>query len=188
MLLPLMRELCPFDLAPTTSATLQLIFGDILAVSLMKKKRFTFDQFAMNHPAGSIGKKLKLKVEDLMVQENDLPVCQLEDTLGDALIELSNKGLGCVLAVDKERRMQGIFTDGDLRRAIQNHPQEVLQKKMKALVTTSFLAVERGQMAIEALRMMQKDSVKWVKELPVLEEGKVIGLIRMHDIVQAGIN
>ncbi|GAB4187233.1 MAG: KpsF/GutQ family sugar-phosphate isomerase [Simkaniaceae bacterium] len=188
MHLPLKRELCPFDLAPTTSATLQLIFGDILAVALMKKKQFSLNEYALNHPAGSIGKKITLKVQDLMLKGEELPLCSLEDTLAQALVVLSNKRCGCVLAVDKEKKFQGIFTDGDLRRAIQSAPEGLLQKKMSSLITKSFISIEKQKMAIDAMKTMQKDPKKWVKELPVLENGKIIGLIRMHDIVQSGIS
>ncbi len=188
MYLPLQRELCPFDLAPTTSAILQLIFGDVIAVALMKEKKFSLNDYAMNHPAGIIGKKISLKVEDIMIKGPHLPICQLEDSLAEALITLSDKQCGCVLAVDHRRRLRGIFTDGDLRRAIQQKQPNILDHKMGSLITESFLSVTPTKMAVEAMKVMQQKKGKWVKELPVIDNEKLVGLIRMHDIVQSGIN
>ena len=186
--LPLNKELCPFDLAPTTSTAIQLIFGDVLSVALMKSKDFGLDQYALNHPAGQIGKKITLTVDDLMLQGDKLPICTPEDRLKDALVILTHKQCGCVLIMECENRVQGIFTDGDLRRAFQKDPATMLEKRMKDLMTRAFLRIEKGVLAFEALRMMQKDPKRRVMMMPVLDENNLIGLIRMHDIVQAGIS
>jgi arabinose-5-phosphate isomerase len=187
MNLPLDKELCPFDLAPTTSTVLQLIFGEILAVALMKAKNFSLDDYAHNHPSGSIGKKMTLTVGDLMLKEEMLPICELEERLGDVLVELTNKKCGCLLVVDKNKHFVGIFTDGDLRRALQSFGSDVLEERVKTLMTPSPLAVERDELAWNAMKIMQKDPKKWVMMLPVLEKKQVVGLLRMHDIVHSGL-
>lgn len=185
--LPFNKELCPFDLAPTTSTAIQLIFGDVLSVALMKAKKFSLDDYALNHPAGSIGKKIALTVDDLMLKGEALPLCRPNDRLRDALVVLTDKKCGCLLVADKTGSLQGIFTDGDLRRAFQKDPAAMLEKTMGELMTPSCIATEKGKRALEALRLMQRDEKKWVNVVPVLESEKIIGLIRMHDLVQAGI-
>ena len=117
IILPFQHELCPFDMAPTMSTTSQLLFGDLLTVALMRHKNFGLDQYALNHPSGRIGKRMILKVKDLMLKGERIPVCGPEDRLGDILVELSNKRCGCILIVDQEDKLLGIFTDGDLRRS-----------------------------------------------------------------------
>ncbi|MCB1106674.1 MAG: KpsF/GutQ family sugar-phosphate isomerase [Chlamydiia bacterium] len=185
--LPLSKELCPFDLAPTTSTSIQLIFGDVLSVALMKAKKFSLDDYALNHPAGALGKKITLTVDDLMLKGEALPLCRPNDKLRDVLVTLTDKKCGCLLVTDDNQELQGIFTDGDLRRALQKDPAMMFEKKMEELMTPSCIAMEKGKRALEALRFMQKDKEKWVNVLPVIDGGKLAGLIRMHDLVQAGI-
>ncbi|PCI92711.1 KpsF/GutQ family sugar-phosphate isomerase [Candidatus Aerophobetes bacterium] len=181
--LPLARELCPFDLAPTTSAVIQLIFGDVLAVALMKRKSFSLQDYAKNHPAGSIGSRITQTVDDIMVSGKDLPVCCTGDKLKDVLVELTNKRCGCLLVVDKTKKLCGIFTDGDLRRALQENPNSILDEEMQSLMTKNFLSVVKQKLVHEAAEVMQRDSSKWVMMLPVVEENKLVGLVRMHDII-----
>jgi arabinose-5-phosphate isomerase len=183
--LPFLKELCPFNLAPTTSATLQGIFGDILVVALMKRKGFTKDSYAANHPFGSIGKKLIVMVSDLMLKGNDLPLCSKEDLLVDMLSELSSKRCGCLLVVDKDNKLEGIFTDGDLRRAIEADKFNLFEKRIGEYMTVDFKWVEADVLASEALSMMEEG--KAVTVLPVLSGRKVLGLLRLHDIIQAGL-
>ena len=133
--LPLNKELCPFDLAPTTSTSIQLIFGDVLSVALMKAKKFSLDEFALNHPAGTIGKKITLTVEDLMLQGEGLPLCNPNERLRDAIVTLTDKKCGCLLIVDNRQNLKGIFTDGDIRRALQKDPAAILEKTMEELMT-----------------------------------------------------
>lgn len=185
--LPLNKELCPFDLAPTTSTAIQLIFGDVLSVALMKAKEFSLDEYALNHPAGSIGKKITLTVEDLMLDGGGLPTCKPTDRLRDTLVTLTNKKCGCLLVVDENHHLLGIFTDGDLRRSLQKEPALMLEKTMKELMTPSCIVTQKGKKALEALKLMQKDSKKWVNVMPVTDKERLVGLIRMHDLVQAGI-
>ncbi len=181
--LPFDKELCPFDLAPTTSTTIQMIFGDVLSVALMKSKKFSLDAYALNHPDGTIGKRVSLKVTDLMIDGKALPICHPEDRLANVLDELSKKNCGCLVVTD-HHKIHGIFTDGDLRRAVQKQTPDLLDKPMKELMTTSYLSVTKGERAIQALQKMQKDPRKWITVMPVTHENKLVGLIRMHDIVQ----
>lgn len=188
VVLPIEKELCPFDLVPTTSAVCQMIFGDVLAIALMKHKNFSLMEYAANHPAGKIGRKLTLRVKDLMLKEKDLPLCAPNDRLGDTLVELSNKRCGCVLIADKEKKLMGIFTDGDLRRALQTHGSKALDANMKELMTASPRFIKDEEMAFRALAIMEEDQKHPITVLAVVDEDrKVTGLIKMHDLVQSGL-
>jgi len=183
--LPVEKELCPFDLAPTISAEVQLLFGDVLAMGLMKKKGFTLSSYGENHPSGSIGKKSTIKVSDIMV--TDLPICKPTQTLQSVLPEFSSKRLGCILVVDETNKFQGIFTDGDLRRSLQALGSEVMEKKVSDLMTRAAISTQSDILAWEALKLMQKDPKRWIMVLPVVENEQVIGVVRMHDIIHMGI-
>ncbi|CCB88250.1 KpsF/GutQ family sugar-phosphate isomerase [Simkania negevensis] len=186
--LPFIRELCPFDLAPTTSTAVQLIFGDVLTMALMKAKRFSLDEYALNHPAGNIGKKITIRVHDLMLKEHRLPISHPNQPLREGIIELTNKRCGCLLITDEEGNLKGIFTDGDLRRCIQKDPTGVLEKPMQELMTPNFFSINENLLAWEALTLMQQNPERRVMMLPVLEGRKLVGLLHMHDIIQAGIS
>jgi arabinose-5-phosphate isomerase len=185
--LPLLRELCPFDLAPMTSAAIQMIFGDIVAVAMMKLRGFSLDQYAVNHPAGKIGKRITCKVENLMLFGDALPLCFSEDTLGSVLVELTNKRCGCLLVVNEHHILQGIFTDGDLGRALTTQGKSVLEEPIHKLMTMHPKTVNQNLLAWDAMKMMESDANHPISVLPVLEDEKVIGLIKMHDIVQTGL-
>lgn len=185
--LPFEKELCPFDLAPTTSTAVQLLFGDLLSVALMRAKRFNLAAYTLNHPSGAIGKKMTVLVDELMHQ-GGLPLAYPGDRLADVIEELSSKKMGALLIVSEDRGLQGIFTDGDLRRSLQRLGASALEKRVSELMTPTSLFIEKGKLAWEALQLMQQDPKKLVTVLPVLEKGKVIGVLRMHDIVQAGIS
>lgn len=186
--LPFEKELCPFDLAPTSSTAVQLLFGDLLSIALMRAKGFDLSAYALNHPSGSIGKKMMITVEELMYKDHQVPLARPSDRLIDVLVELSNKKCGALLIADEEKNFLGIFTDGDLRRSLQTQGADVLQKQIKDLMTPTQLTIQTGNLAWDALKIMQKDPKKFVMALPVLEGGKVAGILRMHDIVQAGIS
>lgn len=188
MFLPVEKELCPFDLAPTTSTAIQLIFGDVLAVALMNAKGFSVSEYAHSHPSGSLGKKMTLTVGDVMVKGDHIPICHLEDRLVDVLVELSNKKCGCLLVVDNQKNFLGIFTDGDLRRSLQALGSKVLEHQMGSLMTISAYSTAPDVLAWDAMTMMQKDPKRWIMVLPVLEGRKVVGIIRMHDIIQTGLS
>ncbi|KAG8477787.1 hypothetical protein CXB51_027731 [Gossypium anomalum] len=116
--LPLERELCPFDLAPVTSTAIQMVFGDTVAIALMGARNLTKEQYAVNHPAGRIGKSLIFKVKDVMMKKDELPICKEGDLIIEQLMELSSKGCGCLLVIVDEYHLLGTFTDGDLRRTL----------------------------------------------------------------------
>jgi len=179
--LPLQGEICPFDLAPTTSTVVQLIFGDVLAVGLMQAKKFSLDQYALNHPGGAIGKQIAEKVEDVMIKEPHLPICQKSTTLQEVLIELSKKRLGCVLVVDEKEELLGIFTDGDLRRALEVHQEAVFKQPLEAIMTKDPVSTTPDRLTSHALSLMEGD--RKVMMLPVTKEKKVVGVIHIHHIL-----
>lgn len=186
--LPIEKELGPHDLAPTTSTTMQMIVGDVLAISLMLTKNITLDQYAMNHPAGRIGRRIFTKVMDLMIIEEGIPLCPPDQLLVDTLVELSDKRCGCVLIVDEEQKLLGIFTDGDLRRTLLSRGSLALETKMKDLMTQTPRWIDRNALAFTALQLMESDQNHPIMVLPVLDEEKrVVGIIKMHDIVQSGL-
>ncbi|CCB85066.1 MULTISPECIES: KpsF/GutQ family sugar-phosphate isomerase [Parachlamydia] len=186
--LPLQKELCPFDLVPTTSTTIQMIFGDVLAVELMTHKNFSKDQYGLNHPAGTIGKRVNVKVKDLMLTGSAIPICYPENKLVDILVELSNKKCGCVLIVDNQFILKGIFTDGDLRRALQKNGVQVLETPIGQIMSQKPQLITPDVLAFEAMRQMESDQKHPITVLPVVDDNhKVVGLIKMHDLVQSGI-
>ncbi len=188
LILPFQKELCPYDMAPTVSTTIQMLFGDLLAIALMQKKKFPLDQYALNHPAGQIGRRLSLRVEDLMLKEEKIPTTSPEKRLFEVLVELSTKQCGCVLVVNQNEELLGIFTDGDLRRSIQQGGSDALQSPVVELMTKTPRWVCPEEFATSALSMMEGDQKHPIMVLPVLnEEKRVVGLIKMHDILQTGL-
>lgn len=184
--LPLDKELCPFNLAPTTSALLQLLLGDVLAVSLMERKEFTLSDYALNHPAGRIGRRITTRVSDVMLQGEKLPICQPSDKVRDILLVLTSKRCGCVL-IEDEGRLVGIFTDGDLRRAMQKEGDQVMRKPVSEFMVQSFRSIASDKLIIEAVEEMERDSEKRIMMLPVIRENKLVGLLHLHDILQSGL-
>ena len=183
--LPLEKEICPYNLAPTTSTTIQMIIGDILTVALMQKKKFSIKEYALNHPSGAIGMQISLKVKDLMIKEEELPICQENDRIKDVVYILSLKRCGCLLIVDEKKKLKGIFTDGDLRRLMQNENLDFFHKKMKEVMTVSFISTSKEALAIDAIKQME--GKKQITIIPVVQNAKLIGLLRMHDIIQKGL-
>ena len=177
------EEACPLDLAPTTSTTASLALGDAIAVALLEAKNFKSDDFAKSHPGGKLGKRLIMTVEDLMATNKDLPVVSRDMTLSDTLIEISSKGLGVALVVE-EKRLVGIFTDGDLRRTL-NQVKDPLNKKIENYMTKRTKTILKNKLAIEALDIMQKNKIY---SIAVVDSKKIpVGIIRMHDLVEAGL-
>ena len=185
--LPLEAELCPFDMVPTISAAIQMLFGDLLAVALMQNRGLSLDEYALNHPAGRIGKSITLKVEDLMIVGNQVPLAQPDDTLIETLVELSNKRCGCVLIVNEKSELLGIFTDGDLRRTLQQKGPDALHCPLKELMSPSPRTITPQTLATEALRVMEGNRHNEVTVLPVINNGRVMGLIKLHDVIQIGL-
>lgn len=184
MVLPIQREICPHDLAPTTSTAAQLIFGDCLAVAVMRAKKFSLSDFAANHPAGSLGRKISFQVADLMLKGDAIPRCKPDNILLDVLHELSTKRCGCLLIADEQNRLHGIFTDGDLRRSIEANGPAALSMPLSKLMTPLPKCIAPDKLAFEAVQTMEEDPGRLITVLPVLDGEKVVGLIRMHDILQ----
>eukprot|EP00873_Tetraselmis_striata_P013858 jgi/Tetstr1/434122/TSEL_023266.t1 len=185
--LPLERELCPFDLAPVTSTAIQMLFGDTVAISLMLSRNLSKDEYAMNHPAGRIGKRLMLSVTDVMISGENLPVVSPDMKVVDTLVELSGKGCGCVLVTDDSHTLLGTFTDGDLRRTLQARGSGVLDSRVGDVMTVSPLTVDAGEKAVEAMQSMEKKGRK-VTFLPVVDtRGGLQGLVTLHNLVSAGL-
>jgi len=187
--LPLEKELCTYDLSPTTSTIIQLIFGNTLAVDLMEKKNFSLEKYYLNHPSGNIGKKISLKVQDVMIKSPMIPICSLQQPIQEILVELSDKRCGCILVFDEDKKLQGIFTDGDLRRAIKQDKEKVFTNPVQRYMTRSFLSISPTATLQDAIATMQnKIDQKQVGALPVMQEETLLGLIRLHDIVALGLN
>jgi arabinose-5-phosphate isomerase len=186
--LPVERELCPFDLAPTTSTAVQMLFGDLLAVALMRAKQIPIGEIARNHPGGFIGRRISLKVSDLMRKEEDIPLCSPHDRLIDVLHELSTKRCGCLLVVVEKKTLRGIFTNGDLRRDLETRGACSLESVLGERMTPSPRAISSELLALDAMRFMEEDPSRPVTVMPVLENKTVVGLLRMHDILQAGLS
>lgn len=181
MNLPLEREICPFDLAPTTSTALQLIFGDVIAVALMRAKSFSLDQYALNHPAGAIGQLISQRVQDVMITGDALPICHSGERLKELLSPLSAKCCGCLLIIDEKGDLQGIFTDGDLRRALERHQDKLLDKPIGELMTVNFRFTTPTVLTSRALDQMENGPK--IMMLPVLEDKKLVGLLHIHHLM-----
>lgn len=181
-LLPLKRELCPYNLSPTTSPLLQMCFGDTLAIALMSQKEFSLDQYADNHPSGFIGTRSR-RVKDVMLEFSRLPIVSPDIHLKKALLVMSEKRLGCVLVVDKKEALVGIFTTGDLNRCLVQNQDNLFDTPVEKLMTKQVCCVESLERVDTALNLMQNPD-KRVQMLPVVDEGYLVGLIHLHDIVE----
>ena len=179
------KEACPLNLAPTTSTTVALAVGDALAMTLMQAKNLTAEDFAANHPAGRLGKRLTLKVSNLM---HESPNIAADAGWLDVVKTISKHALGAVNVVDPENRLIGIVTDGDLRRTIEKTAPENLSKLNAAEMMTSDPTIAAPEMlAFDALRLME-DRPRQISVLPVVDENeRAVGLLRVHDIVRSGL-
>jgi arabinose-5-phosphate isomerase len=182
------QEACPLNMAPTTSTTVALAIGDALAVVLMQVKGLTTDDFAQNHPAGRIGKRLTLKVADLMHSGEDNPTISSDAPWLEVIAAITRGGLGAVNVVDNRGRLLGIITDGDLRRTIQKIEHAELETLTSSMMMTRDPVVAQPEiLAYNALRLME-DRPRQISVLPVVtEEHLCVGLIRVHDIVRSGL-
>lgn len=181
------KEACPLNLAPTASTTVTLALGDALAVALLAANGFNADDFARSHPGGKLGKKLLTYVSDI-VRTEELPINSADDSLLSAVVAVSEGGLGFTMILDANQRIQGVFTDGDLRRLCDNHAGHNLDLSVLRLgdyMQTAATSIEQTALAAEALQLMEE---KKISALPVVDEtGRVIGAMNMHDVLRAGI-
>ncbi|OGU10449.1 MAG: hypothetical protein A2X61_06205 [Ignavibacteria bacterium GWB2_35_12] len=180
------KEACPYNITPTTSTLTALAIGDALAISLMVNNNITITDFAKNHPLGQIGKNLTLKVKDLMHKDSALPIIKSNSSFKDAIIEISDKKLGCVCVIDSNLKLIGIITDGDVRRMLQKY-DEIRNLKVEDIMTKEPITIGTDVFLNEALSIMeQRDSQ--INVLPVVDENrKCVGVIRVHDIIRSGI-
>lgn len=178
------KEACPLDLAPTASTTAALAMGDALAIALLESRGFTEEDFARSHPGGALGRRLLLLIDDLMHTGDTMPVVQPDTPLSNALMEMTRKGLGMTAVVDSAGQLAGVFTDGDLRRAI-DHKIDVHEASVSDVMTTDCKTVHPGMLAAEALQIM--DSTK-INALPVVNDNnELVGALNMHDMLRAGV-
>lgn len=184
------QEACPLNLAPTASTTVALAIGDALAMTLMQAKGLTETDFASNHPAGQLGKRLTLRVADLMHGGSQNPTIGMDASWMDIISTITQYGLGAVNVVDGEARLAGIITDGDLRRSFQRlGPRDLAFANLRCddLMTHNPIVTSPETLAFDALRLME-DRPSQINVLPVVDnDGKCVGLIRLHDIVRSGL-
>ena len=180
LIYPGAEEACPMGLAPTTTTTMMLALGDAIAVALLERKGFSSADFQALHPGGQLGRRL-MRVRDLMHTGDALPLVGLDVGLGDMIVAMTEKSFGCAGIVDGDGRLVGIFTDGDVRRSIGVQP---LDKPSHELMTASPKAIAPETLASEALRMMNEFAIT---NLFVVEDGRPVGIIHVHDCLRAGI-
>jgi arabinose-5-phosphate isomerase len=178
------QEACPLNLAPTSSTTASLAMGDALAIALLEARGFTAEDFALSHPAGSLGRRLLLQVSDIMHTGDRVPCVAPGSTLSEALMVMTAKGLGMTAIAGADRRVAGIFTDGDLRRALDRRV-DPHATPIDAVMTPSPKTVRAGTLASEALRMMETHRITGL--LVDDDDDRLLGALNVHDLMRAGV-
>lgn len=177
------KEACPLNLAPTSSTTATLVLGDALAVALLKAKNFSVKDFAFSHPNGALGRKLILKVENIMRKGNEIPIVKPSDNIRKAILEISDKGVGSTLIIENSKLL-GIFTDGDLRRMFEAENFNS-QRSISEVMTKNPKTILKEEMAITALEKMEKYEIT---SLAVVDhDHNILGIITMHDLIKLGL-
>ncbi len=179
------QEACPLGLAPTASTTAALALGDALAVTLLEARGFTAEDFALSHPGGALGRRLLIVVRDVMHAGNDLPVVTLGAPLRDALLEITRKGLGITAVVDAQGMLSGVFTDGDLRRALDHETLDLRTARVDDLYTPGGKTCAPHILAAEALGLMERTAVNAL--IVVDDNQRPIGALNTHDLLRAGV-
>jgi arabinose-5-phosphate isomerase len=179
------EEACPLDLAPTSSTTIALVFGDALAIALLEARGFSKDDFAKSHPAGQLGKKLTTLVQDLAVMNEKAPMVDQTTSLKEALMEITGKKLGLTLVLNK-KKIVGVFTDGDLRRCL-NDGVDINNTAIKDVMTITFKSIESNALAIDAAEMMEKNKIFSLVVNSSKHKEDTIGIITMHQLLESGI-
>lgn len=178
------EEACPLNLAPTASTTATLAMGDALAVALLKSSGFTAEDFARSHPSGSLGKRLLLRVSDVMRTDGEVPAVSADVSLRDGLMEMTEKGLGMTAIVDGKQKILGIFTDGDLRRALDGGA-DVHKTKMSEVMQSDCKTTTADILAAEAVHVLDENKITSL--LVADEDNKLVGALNVHDLFRAGI-
>lgn len=179
------NEACPLGLAPTTSTTVALVMGDALAIALLEARGFTADDFARSHPAGSLGRRLLLHIGDVMHKGADVPKVSPEASLTSALMEMTRKHLGMTAVVDADQRLLGVFTDGDLRRALDDEDVDLRGASVAELMTRGPKTIGADKLAAEAAQLMEKHQIHAL--LVVDDEQRVVGALNIHDLLRARV-
>ena len=180
------QEACPLGLAPTASTTVTLAMGDALSVALLEKKKFRAEDFALFHPGGALGKRLLLRVEDLMHQEDEIPLVSQQTTVKEALFEITDKKLGITGVVDRSNGLVGVFTDGDLRRCLEGDVDS-LQLSIVEVMSRHPKRVLRHNLAAKAVKLMEEFSVTSLFVFEREEDSAPIGIVHLHDLLKAGV-
>jgi len=183
------EEACPLGLAPTASTTAALATGDALAIVLLEHKGFKEEDFALRHPGGILGRRLLLRVEDLMHRDRELPIIRSDTAIKEALFEITDKRLGVTGVIDQQEKLVGIITDGDVRRGLQTHGTEIFSKTAQQVMTAAPRTISKDALASEALARMEQNKPRPITSLFVLDVAseKPIGIIHLHDIFKAGL-
>ncbi len=181
--LPFEREACNFNLAPTSSSTITMAFGDALAIAASQRRGFSKLDFARFHPAGALGRRLLLTVDTIMHKDETLPFMKHDASFTDLMYLITSKKLGLGIVVDEQRMLKGVITDGDLRRACEHGPS-VFERRAHELMTVNPKTIEPRAMAIQALEVMESYNIT---SLVVVDRGVVVGVVHIHDLVKAGI-
>ena len=177
-------EACPLNLAPTSSTTATLVMGDALAIALLEARGFNAEDFAFSHPGGALGRKLLLKVSDIMHGGTSLPMVSTTTNFADALMEMTQKGMGMTAVVDSQGKLAGIYTDGDLRRSL-DHSQDLRQCSIGDLMTSTPIRAQADMLAAQALQLMEQHKIN---ALIVCDTNDTpVGAINMHDMLAAGV-
>jgi arabinose-5-phosphate isomerase len=177
-------EACPLDLAPTSSTTAALVMGDALAIALLEARGFTAEDFAFSHPGGALGRKLLLRVEDIMHSGTRIPRVNQDTTLIHALIEITDKGLGMTTVLDADGNLVGVFTDGDLRRTLENNI-DIHKTRIGDRIAKKCTTIPASMLAAEALAIMEEKSITSI--VVVDAQQHVSGIVHLHDILKAGV-
>ena len=178
-------EACPLGLAPTASTTVALVLGDALAIALLEARGFTSDDFARSHPAGALGRRLLLHISDVMHSGDDVPRVSADATLSAALVEMTRKQLGMTAVVDADQRLLGVFTDGDLRRALDDEDVNLRGASVAELMTRGPKTIGAERLAAEAAQLMEKHQIHAL--LVVDEDQRVVGALNIHDLLRARV-
>jgi arabinose-5-phosphate isomerase len=178
------EEACPLGLAPTCSTTVTLILGDALAMALLEARGFTRDDFAISHPGGSLGRRLLIKVKDVMHSGTEIPSVKLDSSLSAALAVMSEKGFGMTTVIDENGDLIGVFTDGDLRRTIDSG-KNIQQLRISEIISPSYKSISEDVLAAEAVKLMEDANIYVL--IVRNEAGKVVGIVKMHDLLKAQV-
>ena len=177
------EEACPMNLSPTASTTAALAMGDAIAVALLEKRGFSVEDFAKSHPGGSIGKKLLLLVQDIMHINEQIPIVLQDNRLALGLIEMSEKALGMTAVINEKEELVGIYTDGDLRRTLEENV-DIQTTLMREVMTQNCITVKPNLLAVKAVEIIQENTIT---SLIVVEKNKIVGALNIHDLFRAGV-